>query len=325
MWTWLSADILRIIIEMVDTSQLSSILRLEARCKPLVLLRLSCLQPLATGRFKLPGSFILGTAKKPRKQLVLSSRQLGDAELHVLAAGAIAGAFLQIQELTLTSNEIRAHGIQALADASTRGAFPNVRRLTLNSNPIGDDGCTALATACTAGAFARLESLSLNLCDIGDVGITALGSACSAGALVNLTHLRLAGNRVTDAASTLASPTALPNLLWLSFYDNHTSYAGILQFFQTCTQVGSLPQVQEVHFTLTSSRDEPFDADACNSVARALSGGALPQLDTLRLPPLALPHALGWAFLGANANAHPARAQLDVACATRGIAVRLGY
>ena len=41
--------------------------------------------------------------------------------------------------------------------------------------------------------------------------LAALGSACSAGALVNLTHLRLAGNRVTDAASTTAGmqPEAL--------------------------------------------------------------------------------------------------------------------
>jgi uncharacterized protein (TIGR02996 family) len=135
-----------------------------------------------TGESWLPPRSVL----RQLAELDLSSNQLGDAGVGLLACQPIANS---LQRLNLGQCQIGPAGVESLA-ASKR--FAHLTHLDLAGNPIGNAGAAALANS---GLLTGLEELSLRNTDLGIAGARALAQSQM---LEGLRHLDLSGNRLNS-------------------------------------------------------------------------------------------------------------------------------
>jgi len=183
MWDWLACSLIDLLIELAPADTLSTIARLEKRCRPQTADRLLTLKRL-NGRLGFNSQTILG-AEGGRVSIDLGAK-LSEQTSPILFAALGRGALKQLTLLELSFNRIGNAGLKSLSEALASGALPSLTYLNLWNNEIGDVGMKSFSEALASGALKELEQLYLLSNQIGDAGLASLSEALASGVLANL-------------------------------------------------------------------------------------------------------------------------------------------
>ena len=123
MWDWLADNLLELLIELAPADTLSTLARLEKRCRPYTADRLSTLARLAMlrGRLGLGLKTMLGA----RGGLVSANltQKLSEQTIPILFAAFSRGALPAVVDLNLAINQIEDEGMVLFSKALGRGTM----------------------------------------------------------------------------------------------------------------------------------------------------------------------------------------------------------
>jgi len=130
MWDWLASSLIDLLIELAPADTLSTIARLEKRCRPQTADRLLTLKRLS-GRLGFNSQTILG-AEGGRVSIDLGFK-LSEQTSPILFAALGRGALANLQVFNIAGNQIGDTGLASFSGAIVSGALPSLKRVVVDS------------------------------------------------------------------------------------------------------------------------------------------------------------------------------------------------